>query len=207
MKLHPTLALAAVFALAVPGITWAQESSGTAETSEPALAPMPANREAGLPQWEKVFAVFSHPRCSNCHVGEDGIPVWSGPNYGKARPHGMHIASGESRIGAEYVSCPTCHGASNVPVPHGPPGAPNWQLAPAEMQWTGRSSAEVCAQIKDPETNGGRTLEEVADHVHDDPLVAWGWAPGPGREPAPGSADETFQALTAWIAAGAPCPL
>jgi len=74
------------------------------------------------------------------------------------------------------------------------------------MVWFGKSSAEVCAQIKDPARNGGRTLDEVAVHVRDDGLVAWGWNPGPGREPAPGSAQTTFEALSAWAAAGAPCP-
>ncbi len=199
------LALAAALVIAAPPLSMAQDTPPAAD--EPALAPMPPDREAGLPHWEKVFEVFSHPRCTNCHVGEDGIPLWSGPSYVKTGPHGMNIAGGESRIGVEYVSCPACHMETNAPVPHGPPGAPNWHLAPAEMMWVGRSSADVCAQIKDPETNGGRSLDEVAEHVRDDALVAWGWAPGPGREPAPGSAQETFEALTAWMEAGAPCPL
>ena len=30
---------------------------------------------------------------------------------------------------------------------------------------------------------------QVAVHVRDDPLVGWGWHPGAGREPAPGSAE------------------
>lgn len=205
MKRHLSVAFAAIALMSLPALTFAQDNAS--ENAESALAPPAPDREAGLPHWETIFEVFSHPRCTNCHVGEDGIPIWSGPNYGKTRPHGMHIASGESRIGVEHVSCPACHGASNASIAHGPPGAPNWHLAPAEMMWVGRTSAEVCTQIKDPETNGGRTLEEVATHVRDDPLVAWGWAPGPGREPAPGTPEETFQALTAWITAGAPCPL
>jgi hypothetical protein len=68
------------------------------------------------------------------------------------------------------------------------------------------SSLEICAQIKDPDRNGGRSLRDVAQHVRDDKLVGWGWAPGPGREPAPGSAEETSQAIENWMAAGAPCP-
>ena len=37
-------------------------------------------------------------------------------------------------------------------------------------------------------------------------LVGWGWHPGPGREPAPGSAEQTYRAIEDWTAAGAPCP-
>jgi hypothetical protein len=74
------------------------------------------------------------------------------------------------------------------------------------MVWFGKSSAEICAQIKDPARNGGRTLQDVALHVRDDKLVGWGWAPGADREPAPGSAEATYQAIENWTAAGAPCP-
>ena len=104
------------------------------------------------------------------------------------------------------MTCQTCHQETNAQIPHGPPGAPNWHLAPAEMVWFEKGSAEICAQIKDPDRTGGMDLEEVAVHVRDDALVAWGWDPGPGREPAPGSAGETFAALERWTALGAPCP-
>ncbi len=178
------------------------------ETPAPDQPPMLAvDREAGLPEWEKIYAVFSHPRCANCHV-EDEHPRWSGAHYGETRNHGFNVQRGtdESGFGNPGLRCTTCHFESNSKVLHGPPGAENWHLAPAEMVWWQKSSAEICAQIKDPERNGGRTLEEIAVHVRDDGLVGWGWAPGPGREPAPGSAEETFAALERWNAAGAPCP-
>lgn len=165
------------------------------------------DREAGLPQWQKIFEVFSHPRCANCHV-EDDQPRWSGAYYGETRVHAFLVGRGEdeSGFGNPGLRCLTCHFSSNSPSRHGPPGAENWHLAPAEMAWFGKTSAQICEQIKDPERNGGRTLAEVADHVRDDPLVGWGWDPGPGRESAPGSASETFEALVKWAAAGAPCP-
>lgn len=162
--------------------------------------------------WAKVHEVLSHPRCVNCHVPADNRPRWSGPNYVTAndpqgwRFHGMNIHGGESRIGIESIPCTTCHQAENSDKRHGPPGAEVWALAPVEMVWWDRSSSEICEQIKDPTRNGQRTLVEIADHVADDPLVAWGWTPGPGREPAPYSAAEVAAFLTAWSAAGAPCP-
>jgi len=39
-----------------------------------------------------------------------------------------------------------------------------------------------------------------------DPLVGWGWAPGDGRVPAPGSQAEAAALIGAWIATGAACP-
>lgn len=170
--------------------------------------PAATDPTAGLASWDKIYKVFSHPRCANCHV-EDDHPRWSGPHYGpEPRNHAFNVQRGvdETGFGNPGLRCMTCHFESNSNVLHGPPGAPNWHLAPAEMVWFGKSSAEICAQIKDPARNGGKTLQEVAVHVRDDKLVGWGWAPGPGREPAPGSAEETFKALEAWTAAGAPCP-
>ena len=200
VRFSPLLALgfAAVVALLLPGRVWSQSATTGAE---------------GLDLWDRIHAVFSHPRCANCHVGADGVPLWSGAHYARAgedagtvRAHGMNIRGGDSRDGAQTLPCSTCHTDRNASTLHGPPGAPHWALPPVEMQWAGRSSAEICAQIKDPARNGGRTLEQVADHVGHDALVAWGWAPGAGREPAPFSAAEMLGFILAWDALGAPCP-
>ena len=172
------------------------------------LSALAQTGDAGLQAWSRVHEVFSHPRCANCHVDAGAVPIWSGPHYGpKPRPHGMNVKGGSSRIGAENgLLCTTCHAAQNAAVLHGPPGAPVWLLAPVSMQWWGKSSAEICAQVKDPARNGGRTLQALAEHVAKDDLVAWGWKPGPGRQPAPYSAAETATFIKTWAAQGAPCP-
>jgi hypothetical protein len=184
-------------------------SSALVATAQEVQQPTPITVDAakGLPEWNRIFAVFSHPRCANCHVSDDR-PRWSGAHYGETRVHAFNVQRGAdgSGFGNPGLRCATCHFSSNSNALHGPPGAENWHLAPAEMVWFGKSSAEICAQIKDPDRNGGRSLQDVAQHVRDDKLVGWGWAPGPGREPAPGSAEETAQAIENWIAAGAPCP-
>ena len=163
---------------------------------------------AGLVVWDRIHAVLSHPRCANCHVDADAVPMWSAAAYGpRPVPHGMQVRGGASRIGAEAgLLCNSCHTARNSDRPHGPPGAPVWLLAPASMQWFGRRSAEICAQIQDPARNGGRTIAQVAEHVDHDPLVHWGWDPGPGREPAPGTKQALVADLLAWAGQGAPCP-
>jgi len=145
-------------ALALVGISgaiaWAADGENVA--IEP---PLSVSREDGLAAWDRVYEVASHPRCSNCHVGASGRPMWSGPTYGRTRPHGMNIVAGESRTGAEYVLCSTCHAyrEGSNDVPHAAPQvAMNWQLAPAEAEWFGKSSIEICEQLRDPKRNGGR---------------------------------------------------
>lgn len=170
----------------------------------PAVA-QDARLAQGLTEWQKIFEVFSHPRCANCHT-QDDHPRWSGAHYGQTRIHPFNVRRGPDGFGNPGLTCQTCHQDTNAEILHGPPGAPQWHLAPAEMVWFEKSSADICAQIKDPARNGAMSLEEVAVHVRDDALVAWGWTPGPGREPAPGSARETFAALERWAGLGAPCP-
>ncbi len=185
-------------------------SSQTESEAADAIQGTPLSQVEALEAWNVVYEVFSHPRCSNCHVGDDNRPRWSGPSYGITegdwRFHGMNVVGGESRIGAETQVCSACHQVTNAPIPHGPPGAPHWQLAPVEMVWWRKSSAGICEQIQDPERTGGRDLAEVADHIGHDALVLWAWDPGPGREVPPNSAQDTVSAFLNWAASGAPCP-
>ncbi|SLN68042.1 hypothetical protein [Roseisalinus antarcticus] len=139
--------------------------------------------------------------------------MWSGPSYGEARPHGMNVNAGDSRIGVEFLPCATCHAQSEQPndLPHAAPhvGLP-WQLAPVEFEWFGKTSAEVCAQLSDPERNGGRDWMGLAEHLVTDAghhgFVLWGWAPGGTREPAPYSLEDHVNDVLIWGVAGQPCP-
>ena len=167
----------------------------------------------GLASWQLFFEVASHPRCSNCHVGADNRPMWSGPSYGKTRVHGMNVSAGESRIGAEALACSTCHTTLKAPdpnanaIPHSAPKvAMDWALAPVEAEWFGKSSSYICNQLKDPERNGDRTIREVAAHLDHDLILHWAWNPGGNREPAPHSLQAAMDALMKWAAAGTPCP-
>lgn len=182
-----------------------------AENPEITIVPAPAGSvtlEEGLTAWGRVFEVTSHPRCSNCHVGPSERPMWSGPAYGKSRKHGMNIIAGESRIGAETIRCSTCHAyrEGSNDVPHAAPQvAMNWQLAPIEADWFGKTSEEVCTQLRDPERNGGRTMVELAEHLNHDLILHWAWNPGGGREAAPYSLQEHIDDLLVWGVAGFPC--
>ncbi|CUH75009.1 hypothetical protein [Tropicibacter naphthalenivorans] len=154
--------------------------------------------------FDEMAKVLTHPRCLNCH------PVGDRPTQGDdMHPHMPPIVRGENGFGPAGVSCSTCHGTENrdfLISPGGIPGHEPWHLAPVSMGWQGLSNAEICAQIKDPARNGDRTLEDIYTHNATDGLVGWGWTPGAGRTPAPGS-QEQFGALTrAWIDSGAACP-
>lgn len=167
------------------------------------------SKEEGLSAFMRIYEVASHPRCSNCHVGAEGRPMWSGPSYGEeARAHGMNVVAGESRIGAETIPCSTCH-AYNEGANDGPHMAPqvamNWQLAPVEAEWFGKTSAEICEQLRDPDRNGGRDYLEIAGHLDHDLILHWAWNPGGGREAAPYSLQEHVNDVLAWGVAGYPC--
>lgn len=175
------------------------------------IDPPPAGsvtKEDGLAAWDRIYEVTSHPRCSNCHVGADNRPMWSGPTYGAPRPHGMNINAGDSRIGAEYLLCSTCHAYREDvnDMPHAAPQvAMNWRLAPVEAEWFGKSSTDICNQLRDPDRNGGRDYLDLASHLDHDLILHWAWNPGGGREPAPYSLQEHVNDVLAWGVAGYPC--
>lgn len=110
------------------------------------------------------------------------------------------------------MQCTSCHSAENIPVVgqaetiRSIPGHPAWHLAPIEMAWEGRSLGEICEQIKDPERNGNMSMDELVEHMAHDELVGWGWTPGEGREPAPGTQDVFGELIRAWAETGAMCP-
>ncbi len=168
--------------------------------------------EDGLVAWDNIHTVVTHPRCLNCHVGADNVPLW-GTAAAPDRIHGMAVNAGQSRIGAETMACSACHQKSTRPntVPHAAPhSGMDWRLAPVEFQWTNRSSAEICAQMRDPARNGGRDAARLIDHIlHDAELVGfitWSFDPGAGRDPAPGSLQAHLEDMAVWTAAGMPCP-
>jgi hypothetical protein len=142
--------------------------------------------------------VFHHPRCQNCHPGDDR------PRQGEGRAHQPPVRSGADGAGVPGLRCAARHGEANYDAV-GMPGLAGWHLAPTSMGLRAPLPT-ICAQLKDPDKNGSRNLDDVVKHVANDPLVVWAWTPGPGRRPAPGT-HATFSALVrAWAETGAECP-
>src|ERR1700675_4010547 len=143
---------------------------------------------------------LTHPRCVNCH------PAGDRPHQGnEGRLHQPPVARGADGHGLPAMRCSSCHQAANFD-PGRVPGHPEWHLAPREMAWEGKTLGEICAQIKDRERNGGRSLEDLVHHIGTDTLVGWAWSPGPGRRPAPGTQKQAGALVEAWVQAGAVCP-
>jgi hypothetical protein len=144
--------------------------------------------------------VLTNPRCVNCH------PAGDRPRQGEqGRLHQPPVQRGADGHGLPAMRCSICHQQANFD-PVGVPGNPEWQLAPREMAWEGKTLAEICAQIKDPARNGGRPLEALVHHIGSDTLVGWAWAPGYGRQPAPGTQKQAGALVEAWVKTGAACP-
>lgn len=145
--------------------------------------------------------VLRHPRCLNCH------PAGDTPAQGELGfAHDPPVLRGADGAGVPGLECGSCHQDRNLDAAR-VPGAPSWRLAPAAMAWRGATLPAICAQLKDRARNGGRSSAELVDHAAHDPLVAWGWRPGPGRAAAPGSQGEFGALVAAWIETGAECPI
>ena len=86
------------------------------------------------------------------------------------------------------------------------PGNKNWHLAPIEMAWEGRSLGAICRQLTDRSRNGGKTMDQLIEHMAHDELVGWGWTPGAGRAPAPGTRAAFGDLVKAWADSGGHCP-
>jgi hypothetical protein len=146
--------------------------------------------------------VLLHPRCSNCHP--DGDMPYQGVGA-ERKVHDPPVVRGPENKGMPGNECTGCHQDKNLELAR-VPGAPNWHLAPREMAWVGRTPRQVCEQLKDKARNGGKTLAQIVDHNAHDALVGWGWKPGSGREPAPGTQERFGAIVAAWVVTGAECP-
>jgi hypothetical protein len=168
--------------------------------------PAPAVSEPeGVAAFETVRAVLQHPRCQNCH-----IPGEAPLQFDEGRAHAQNVVRGPEGRGAPGFPCATCHFAANPPESYGihmPPGAPNWHLPPPErkMVFIGLSSGDLCRTVKNKESNGGKDLAALLEHVSHDKLVLWGWNPGLGRDPVSVPHDEFVAKFKQWVDAGAPC--
>ena len=152
----------------------------------------------------QVQSVLTHPRCMNCHTLTDY------PRQGDDRhPHIMNVRRGPENSGVTGMTCNACHGAANNPA-SGVPGAEDWKLAPLSMGWEGLSAHNLCEAVKDPAKNGGRTGQQVLDHLQTH-LVVWAWDPGRslggGPRTSPPLSHAAFvEAAQRWIRTGAACP-
>ena len=201
--MNPRLLALGVAIVALPVAITARDAPVTLKA--PAAFAGIANKDSrSVALFREMGKVIQSPRCINCHPRTDR-PLQDDDMH----PHSPPVVRGPYTFGASGMECTTCHGRDNVTLANGEgsiPGNRKWRLAPIEMAWEGKSLGEICTQIKDPARNGGKTLDQLIEHNSSDVLVGWGWNPGKGRTPAPGTQAE-FGALTrAWVESGAKCP-
>jgi hypothetical protein len=174
-----------------------------ATSSDPQASAARASGPSGAEAWGVVYEVLQHPRCMNCH------PVGDSPLQGdQSLPHVQGVKRGPDGHGFYAMRCDTCHQTTNLEAPHLPPGAPNWHLPSPDMPlvFEGVSSGDLCRQMRDPRTNGGKSHAELEHHMTQDALVLWGWDPGPGRAPVSTPQRVFAEAARTWIASGCDCP-
>lgn len=201
-RLNRCLAAATLLSFALAGSSIEAQTELRPPSS---FADMPDAAARSTALFNEAAKVITHPRCMNCH------PATDRPLQGNdQRPHLPRVAGGEGGTGVPGLNCTACHGRENVTLVgtslRSVPGHPKWHLAPLEMAWEGKSLGAICEQIKDPARNGGRDLAALHDHMAKDDLVGWGWNPGAGREPAPGTQALFGEIVKAWIDTGAHCP-
>lgn len=193
-----------LFSIALSSQGAAQDLTGQQLRPPAAFDGIADRTERSRAIFAEIGKVLTHPRCMNCH------PAGDQPLQGAE--HRVHFPP-TRRAGPDVFAdgCGTCHTDRNVTLQvtasfQSIPGHPRWDLAPASMAWEKKPLGEICRQLKDKARNGGRDLALLQEHVAKDDLVAWGWQPGKGREPAPGSQELTGRLVQAWIDSGAECP-
>jgi len=176
-------------------------SDATALQPVATFAKIENKEQRAVALFEEAGKVLQSPRCMNCH------PAGDRPSQtDRMVPHQPLVVRGDAGMGAPGgLVCTTCHHEANFD-PAGVPGNPKWQLAPIEMAWQGKTLGQICVQIKDTQRNGGRSMADLVHHMAEDELVGWGWHPGVGRTPAPGTQQQFGELIKAWVDAGAACP-
>jgi hypothetical protein len=200
MRVRILIVVAALTTSVLTSYAASQTSANTLASPE-SFGAISDTQTRSAAMFTELGKVLTHPRCVNCH------PAGDRPHQGElGRLHQPPVERGIDGHGTAAMRCSICHQNANFD-PGRAPGHPEWQLAPREMAWEGKTIGEICAQIKDPARNGGRKVEDLIHHIGEDTLVGWGWAPGYGRAPAPGTQKEAGALVEAWVKSGAICPV
>ena len=158
--------------------------------------------------FDKIYPVFSHPRCANCH----GIVV-EPPGDDNSVTKESHPAA-EKDDPEQGADCGSCHDATKDIEKA-------WGLAPPHLRWAGRDADAVCAmqasEVRRRNTKaGGKAADRAGSYLHHlnhDVLITQAWDGHAGgalgateTRPAPSlGRTEFLDAAAKWVDAGAPC--
>lgn len=166
----------------------------------PITAPISSDREKSLKAFSTILTVLKSPRCINCHPTND-VPLQGDVQ----RLHPFNVSRGIANQGGVVQKCGTCHHAENNTYAN-VPGAPHWGLAPKSMGWIGLPDSEIARRLMDKKSNGGRSPQDLVEHMAHDSLVLWAWNPGEGRNKPPVELEEWRKVLKEWLDNGAAVP-
>jgi hypothetical protein len=200
---HATIVAAAIAITTLAGggdPRAALAQDGVALRGPEAFASIVDRTQRSIALFVEAGKVFQHPRCRNCHAGDDRARQGD-----EGVPHQPAVRRGADGLGAPGLRCPACHQDANYDAV-GMPGLAGWSLAPASMGLRALPLSGICVQLKDPDKNGSRSIDDLITHVTNDALVIWAWAPGKGRRPPPGTHGAFAALIRAWAETGAECP-
>jgi hypothetical protein len=204
MQYQAALVFGIFVSVSLPALSQSSPDRALKDPSAFASISNPSERSRAL--FLEAAKVITSPRCMNCHPSGDS------PTQGNdMHVHQPPVTRGEGGLGVAGNTCNACHTTRNYTLVaeasyRSIPGHIRWGMAPIEMAWQGKSVGDICRQLKDPARNGGRDLASLHEHLAHDDLLAWGWQPGEGRDPAPGSQEALGKLIQAWIDTGAMCP-
>jgi hypothetical protein len=157
---------------------------------------------ASVNAFMQVYKVLVSPRCVNCHPAGD-VPLQG--DEGKL--HQMLPRRGRDGKGLYAMKCSNCHQSTNIDAVNTPPGAPHWQLPPANMKmiFEGRTANQLAKQLLNPKTNGNKNMLQLREHAND-ALVKAGWNMGANRTQPPLDYETFKKAWNTWIDNGAYAP-
>lgn len=168
-----------------------------------AVVGSPKDSVGSVRAFMSVYGVLKSARCMNCHPSGD-VPLQGDDSH----LHTMGVKRGPDGKGLYAMKCSNCHQAENAPGLHAPPGNPKWGLPPANMRmvFQGKTPRQLALQLLDPKQNGGRSKQQLIEHMTSDDLVSWAWRPGVGRTLPPLSHTAFSAQVKLWIAKGAYAP-
>ena len=85
------------------------------------------------------------------------------------------------------------------------PGLAGWNLAPASMGLRGLPLSGICVQLKDPDKNGSRSIDDLV--TRDERSARdLGVGAGKGAPASPGTHGAFAALIRVWAETGAECP-
>lgn len=144
--------------------------------------PVRADPSAKAGKFSELYPVLQSAKCINCH----GMAK-------RNKNFDLHVARHRfpesTDPAADLMSCQRCHTKEKG-------FANNWHAPPAEMDFSGKTVADTCNQLK----TSGFGMDPLRDHLKSDAIVLWALARLDVK------VKDWPEKVDAWIDGGMKCP-